>query len=318
MKKFFILYLGAHLIHLNIYAQDAAQVIDFTAYFKKIEKADSLYYARKYRASAQAYSDAFMFIGQGFSSGHRFQAAKAWAKIKLKDSAIANLEREVWAGYANYNQLMSERSFKFLRNDPRWITLSDKVKEHQAQEDKKLGLYKPIKEKLEEILILDQKYRQSYMDKWKQYGLDSKQMISIQMKMSKVDRSNLRYVTEMIERFGWISYDTIGFNANQALFLVIQHADSLTQEKYLPVMKLAVKQNRAMGHDLALLEDRVLIRRGEKQIYGTQVNCDNAGLSCQVLPIADEKNVDVRRKQIGLQPLAVYLKPYGIDYKLPE
>ena len=66
MRKFLILYLGAHLIHLSIYAQDVAQVIDFTAYFKKIEKADSLYYAGQYGASAQAYSDAFMSNGQGF------------------------------------------------------------------------------------------------------------------------------------------------------------------------------------------------------------------------------------------------------------
>jgi hypothetical protein len=41
------------------------------------------------------------------------------------------------------------------------------------------------------------------------------------------------------------------------LFLVIQHSDSTTQEKYLPLLKQAVKDNRAFGHDLALLEDRV-------------------------------------------------------------
>jgi hypothetical protein len=45
---------------------------------------------------------------------------------------------------------------------------------------------------------------------------------------------------------------------------------------------------------------------------------DSCGLTCRVLPIADEKNVDNRRKAAGMQPLAAYLKLFGIEYKLPE
>ena len=318
MRKILSISIGIIFLSIVTFVQNAAQVLDLTEYFKKIQKADSLFNAKQFQASTQEYSKAFLSIGQGFSLGHKFQAARAWAKVKNKDSAITNLEREAWGGYTNYKRLISERLFKFLKTDPRWAVLSNKVKENQIQEDKKLGIYKPIKEKLEEILIMDQKYRQSYMDKWKQYGLGSKQLTSIDKKMTNQDRSNLTYVAGIIDRYGWISYDTIGFEANQTLFLVIQHADSLTQEKYLPVMRQAVRQNRAKGYDLALLEDRVLIRRGEKQIYGTQVRCDDSGLKCWVLPIVDEKNVDTRRMQIGLQPLALYLKSYGIDYKLQE
>jgi hypothetical protein len=318
VKRKFQSYIFTHLFLLSIYCQDTIQALDWTPYFKKIEKGDSLYNCRQYYQSALAYSNAFASIGQGFSIGHKFQAARAWAKIKATDSAIANLEREAWEGYNEYEKLISERSFRFLRKDPRWIKLSETIKENQRTEDLKLGIYKPIKIKLEEILMLDQKYRRSYMDKWKQYGLNSQEMISIQKKMKRVDRSNLKYVTTIIEKYGWISYDTIGVNANQTLFLVIQHADSATQEKYLPVMRLAVQQKKAKNYDFALLEDRVLIRRGEKQKYGSQLECDSSGLKCWVLPIADEKNVDNRRKAIGLPPLDIYLKLYGIAYKLPE
>ena len=135
--------------------------------------------------------------------------------------------------------------------------------------------------------------------------------------MIKQDQANLKYVSKILDKYGWISYDTIGFKAHQTLFLVIQHADSTTQEKYLPLLKQAVKDNRAFAHDLALLEDRVLIKRGSKQIYGSQIQCDSTGKKCWILPIEDEINVDKRRAEVGLQPLAEYVKTWNIEYKKP-
>lgn len=295
------------------YGQNETVTLDWTEYYKKISTADSLFKAKLFEAAAYAYAAAFSSNNQGFASGHKFQAAKAWARIRNADSAMANLESEVGVGFNDHSKLSSEEAFRFLKNHPRWGKLIEQVKENQRLEDMKLGIYKPIKVKLEETLLLDQKYRQAYMDSWKQNGLASKQTMKLGKKMNKLDKSNLKYVTEIIDEHGWISYDTIGFKASQALFLVIQHADSLTQEKYLPVLREAVQKNKAFGHDLALLEDRVLLKRGEKQIYGTQVKCDNTGLKCWVLPIADEKNVDARRKTMGMPPLAVYLKPFGIE-----
>src|SRR4030095_3967706 len=145
------------------------------------------------------------------------------------------------------------------------------------------------------------------MQIWKKYGYQSPEMKEVQKKMTEQDSSDLQYVTSVIDKYGWISYDSIGYKANQALFLVIQHSDSATQEKYLPVLREAVKENKAFGHQLALLEDRVLIKRGKKQLYGSQIQCDSMGKNCWVLPIEDERNVDKRRAEVGLPPLAEYV-----------
>jgi hypothetical protein len=290
---------------------------EWAGYFKKIEIADSLYHDKEYLRSAQAYSDAFLFNNQGFSTGHRYQAACAWAMAGKLDSAILNLKKELEVGFYDYDKLKNEKAFSMLHGRKDWPEIKNTVKQNQLAENKKLGKYKDIKPRLEKILVLDQMYRANYMQTWQKFGDKSPEMMSLGQEMLKQDQANLKYVSEILDKYGWISYDTIGFKANQTLFLVIQHSDSTTQEKYLPLLKQAVKDNRAFGHDLALLEDRVLIKRGSKQIYGSQIQCDSTGKNCWILPIEDEINVDKRRAEVGLQPLAEYVKTWNIEYKKP-
>jgi hypothetical protein len=64
------------------------------------------------------------------------------------------------------------------------------------------------------------------------------------------------------------------------------------------------------------LTDRVLVGEGKKQLYGTQLSTKDGKLTPQ--PIEDETNVDVRRKEAGLQPLAEYIKFVEGMYKVKE
>lgn len=317
MRVLFLIQVSTLFFSSTSFGQDSTLVLDWTVYFKKIQQADSLYNVKQYRASAQCFANAFALNNQGFSSQDRYRAARAWALAGNKDSAIGSLKAEIERGYHDLKQFVSEKAFTTLKDDPTWKMLYRAVKDNQKKENEKLGKYKPLKAQLERLLVLDQKYRKHFMDTWKQFGNNSKQLLRLRNKMRKVDHSNLKYVTKVLDKYGWIGYDTIGIEASNALFLVIQHADSATQEKYLPLLRSAVRQHHAIPESLALLEDRVLIRRGEKQLYGTQVACDPSGVKCHVLPIEDEKNVDIRRKQIGMRPLAVYLKSLGIEYKTP-
>ena len=67
--------------------------------------------------------------------------------------------------------------------------------------------------------------------------------------------------------------------------------------------------------DIAYLADRVLCGAGKKQKYGTQVTLKEGEFTPK--PIEDEEHVDERRKELGLEPLADYLKMiarvYGIS-----
>jgi hypothetical protein len=65
-----------------------------------------------------------------------------------------------------------------------------------------------------------------------------------------------------------------------------------------------------------MLEDRILMKEGRKQIYGTQVySGPETGGKLQLYPIEDEAHVDERRAAVGMPPLAEYLRAFGLDYK---
>ena len=119
--------------------------------------------------------------------------------------------------------------------------------------------------------LLDTVYNEDQTDRLKidslqkRYGWHSEQMESLLKKIHFRDSINLIKVKNIIDRYGWAGSDEVGKQGAQTIFLVIQHADSLTQVHYLPVMQEAVKKGKARPQDLALLEDRVLTKQGRNR-----------------------------------------------------
>jgi len=160
-----------------------------------------------------------------------------------------------------------------------------------------------IKKQLELILDRDQKTRTRG---------DSSSFVKF------IDSSNLVQVEALIAKYGWLGKSFVGEQGNNTIFLVIQHSDLATQEKYFPMLKNSVVNKESRASDLALLEDRILMRQGKKQVYGSQVVRDESSGGWKFSPIEDEKNVNLRRQKIGMQPLDEYAKYFGIVYKLPN
>jgi len=171
---------------------------------------------------------------------------------------------------------------------------------------------------LDSIHVKDQRYRQMIDDVEAKHGYESKEMKDLWRTINKNDSANLIQVTNILETYGWLGADAVGEQGNATIFLVIQHADLKTQEKYLPMMRQAVKNGKAKGSELALLEDRVAMRQGKKQIYGSQISRDQKTGKYFVAPIEDEPNVNKRRAAVGLMPLEDYARHFNIEYKLPE
>jgi hypothetical protein len=173
--------------------------------------------------------------------------------------------------------------------------------------------YQPLRERLDSIQRDDQKYRLMVDSLAKQHGFESDQVQRLWSKMAAVDSVNLIKVKAILDRHGWLGAQEVGQQGNLTLFLVIQHADSATQVQYLPVMREAVKKGKAEPSQLALLEDRVALKQGRKQIYGSQIIRDPQTGKFSVQPLEDPDNVDKRRAAVGLPPLAEYVKHWGHD-----
>jgi hypothetical protein len=165
---------------------------------------------------------------------------------------------------------------------------------------------------LDSIYDEDQRYRRQMGEVAAKHGWESKEMQELWRVAGKVDAANLEKVERILEKHGWLGPETVGEKGNSALFLVIQHADSKTQNKYLPIMQAAYEKGNAKGSQLALLIDRVALSNGQKQVYGSQVAQDPKTNKYKLSAMEDPDHVDERRAKMGLGPLAEYLKQWGI------
>jgi hypothetical protein len=164
----------------------------------------------------------------------------------------------------------------------------------------------------------DQDGRNHIDDIRTQYGFDSHEYKQLWASINLKDSINLIKVEAIIQKYGWLGQNKIGSQGNTTIFMVIQHSNLKTQEKYLPLLREAVKNGNAKANHLALMEDRVALRQGRKQIYGSQVSINYKTNEVYVLPIEDPDNVDKRRASVGLSSIAEYVGEMGIKWDLEQ
>ena len=309
MKNLFIFALL--LFNLVAFAQAPPKEYDeFT------KKAFSLYQAKDFPGSAAAYSKAFEANGWKAYREDRYNAACSWALAGNTDSAFFQLFRiATMQDYTDLRHLTSDTDLVNLYKDVRWDSLVVLVK---ANKDKLEANYDhALVHLLDSIYDEDQKYRKMSKGIEKQYGYDSPELKAHWKMINEKDSLNLIVVSRILDQRGWLGADVISEVGNSTLFLVIQHSDQKTQEKYLPMMREAVKNNKARGSSLALLEDRVALGQGKKQIYGSQIGRGPNG-ERYVLPLEDPDHVDERRATVGLPSLAEYVTNWGITWDVEQ
>ena len=286
-------------------------------YPETIEKAARLFTEKNYKASALAYSDAFKQNGWRGMISDRYDAACAWALAGNRDSSFLQLEKIVTTSrFFNYNRLNRDASLQSLHSDKRWTPLITKVRETKERLYPNLDLN--LSEELDSVFDMDTKYRMQLLRVQAQLGPNSKEVKDLSELMDKADSLNVLKVSRILDEHGWLGPDIVGVNGNQALFLVVQHANLKIQEKYLPVLAEAVQKGKAQPSQLALLTDRIAVRNGKKQIFGSQIQLDPVTNKNGIFPLEDPEHVDERRAKVGLGPLADYVRQWGIAWDVNE
>lgn len=135
----------------------------------------------------------------------------------------------------------------------------------------------------------------------------------IHAEVESVDAANLRELVEIIDRHGWPGRSLVGGRASGGAWGVIQHSPIETIKKYLPLMTAAMKAGELDGALVATSVDRVQIADGKPQIYGTQFREENGEMVPH--PIEDPDEVDKRRAEVGLSPLAEYKRQMDQMYQ---
>ena len=167
---------------------------------------------------------------------------------------------------------------------------------------------------LKKILVMfkeDQKWRRESLnfENGKKTSFDE---TTINKHMFETDSLNMIEAKGIVKKYGFPGYSLVGKSGSDGFWAIIQHCDEdmVFQQSALALMSKEVKRHNATGENYALLQDRVLISQGHKQLYGTQVRLDLKTHHAKPFPIQDSLNVDLRRKEVGMPPLQDYLKQF--------
>lgn len=236
-------------------------------YSKLISEANQLYESKDYKMSADLYNQAFKIESENPS--HLYNGACSSSLAGNTKQAFKWLNLSIEKGWTNLKHLNSDTDLENLHSKKEWGKTIEKLEKKIAAIEANYD--KPLQAELLAILDEDQKYRVQMSETQKKFGPNSKEINDLWKITNQKDSINLIKVKKILDEKGWVGKDKVGAQANSALFLVIQHSDLETQKKYLPMMKEAVTKGNASPGSLALLIDRIEIREGRKQIYGSQI-----------------------------------------------
>lgn len=136
-------------------------------------------------------------------------------------------------------------------------------------------------------------------------------------KVRAVDEDNTTWLKGVVEKHGWPTNTRVGTDGADAAWLLVQHADHDPKfQRHCLDLMVKLPKDEVSQSNLAYLTDRVLLAEGRKQLYGTQFTVVNG--KWKPRPLEDEANVDKRRAEVGLPPLAEYRKVLEEEYGSPK
>lgn len=171
-----------------------------------------------------------------------------------------------------------------------------------------------LAKELEAMLEKDSKHRHEVIALIDELGNDDPKVRTKWDEINAIDSLHTIRVNEILDEHGWLGVDVVGSKGNVALFLIIQHAKLDVQVRRLPMIRQAVKDGKARSENLALLEDRVAMKTGKKQIYGSQLRTDNETGTLYLFPMVEPEKVNERRAAVGLGTIEGYIAYWNLTW----
>ena len=249
-------------------------------YWRMIFHADSLFDTRLYDEARQVYDLAF--------SDDRYILPSQLSTTANKMTAIGDTQAALT--YLRHRLAMEKDFYEDALTSP-YTELRDTFETRSRQWQYNLEL----KKTLESIFERDQYYRLLWSQAVKNNPDDAERNERLARQALMTDSLNLVRVGEILSQYGFPRKEQVGDFGNQAVWLVFQHADLDYQKRFLPQLEVAVSHGDIAPVFLALLRDRIDVREGRPQRYGTQI--DGKG---NLAPLLDASHVNQWRQEVGL------------------
>ena len=127
----------------------------------------------------------------------------------------------------------------------------------------------------------------------------------------------LNKVISIIEKCGMPTLNEVNEHQMMALWLVFQHSHHYVMKKYYPLLLQSAKNGDLELSQMALTEDRLLMREGKAQKYGSQIQA-GCKTKWELYRLGNPETVNKRRAEVGLEPLENYLNNYGIVFNIKQ
>lgn len=246
------------------------------------------------------------------SSWYNYNLACAYSLLKDSSKAFYYIEK-LFDKNLNIKYLLIDDDLKFLHESKRWDLITKRVFDNYD-----INIHQNIsKEIMLQFWLLgiyDQKYRSLFQDKFK---INRSKIYTV---MLDNDNSNVKKLDSLITLLNeWPSIKKHGDLISNISISVLFHSQSnIYFEKYKNQIYNLAKENNVNKELFASFVDKLQIDSKKKQIYGTQIYSPyklNGELIGDFLyPVENEKELNIRRSELGLIPIESYLKKFGMVY----
>jgi len=123
----------------------------------------------------------------------------------------------------------------------------------------------------------------------------------------EIDDDNRVWLRPILRELGWPWRTAIGAAAADGFWLLVQHCnDAALMEEALVPLRLALRADEVRRDHFAMLEDRLRVVRGRKQLYGSQLR-RFGDVAIEPFPIERPAYVEQRRATVDLPPLSWHI-----------
>jgi len=227
---------------------------------------------------------------------HTLVKSQCFSYLNQNDSAFASIYKIGPRYFRIHSNIVYCESFNNLRNTTEWDEFIDYF--FDIHLDKNIG-NRDLAIKLFYIYTDDQRYRGAKAGLTFSNEEHKKEIDSLNALIRLHDSINLIKVKTIVEEYGWPTKELVGRSGVSAAFLVIQHSDIENQKKYIKNIKKASKRDKDQLRNLALMTDRIRLKEGKKQLYGTQFSFHREAKAFELLPVKKRKYLNKRRKKMG-------------------
>ncbi len=277
-----------------------------------IDRADSLYRTEDLSASLLVYQQAFALAAP--TAPEAYNAACVAALLGEDSTALALLDWSLSLGWTNADHLRRDTDLSGLRALPEWSAILQRADANKRVADERYP-NPELKRQLEVLNYRDQVLRQLLAEATAKFGEGTAEMNTYWDLMRREDSLCWLALEELLEAHGWPGKSTVGGQANTAAWLIVQHAPLEKQVEYVKWMEASVKEGESQGAQLAMLYDRIQMRLGKPQRYGSQVQ-RNADGKREIYPLEDATRVNQWRAEVGLGSLEDYARKMGLEWSL--